>query len=187
MSRMDEITIRLARISDAPAIAGLDVETWRTTYAGVLSASYLVGLSERRREAGWRGVILREPRDVRVAVDAAGAVRGFGSCGPNRAHPLFAGEVFTLYVAPDWQNQGIGRRLLIALFRRLVTAGRRSTIVWVLRDNPARFFYERLGARQVSRRSLAVGGTAVEAIAYGWRDLPGFLATVSSEDREPEP
>jgi hypothetical protein len=57
----------------------------------------------------------------------------------------------------------------------------------VLRDNPARFFYERLGAQQVSRKSLAVGGMAIEAIAYGWRDLPGFLAAVSSEDRESEP
>ena len=106
------------------SIARLDVETWRTTYAGVLSASYLVGLSERRRELGWRSVILREPRDVRVAVEDGGAIVGFGSCGPNRGDRLFAGEVFTLYVAPDWQNQGIGRRLLIALFRRLVAAGR---------------------------------------------------------------
>lgn len=187
MSAMGEITIRPARAPDARAIARLDVETWRTTYAGVLSAAYLVGLSERRREAGWRGVILREPRDVRVAVDADRVIRGFGSCGPNRGDPFFAGEVFTLYVAPDWQNQGIGRRLLIALFRRLVGAGRRSAIVWVLRDNPARFFYERMGARLVSHRSLPVGGMAVEAIAYGWRNLPGFLATVASEDREPEP
>jgi ribosomal protein S18 acetylase RimI-like enzyme len=183
---MGEIIIRPARPGDARGIARLDVEIWRTTYAGVLSSSYLVGLSERRREAGWRSVILREPRDVRVAVDSIGVILGFGSCGPNRGDRLFTGEVFTLYVAPDWQNQGIGRRLLIALFRRLVVAGRHSAILWVLRDNPARFFYERLGAQQVARKSLAVGGAAIEATAYGWRDLPGFLAAVSSEDHEPE-
>lgn len=184
---MSEIFVRPARPADARGIARLDVETWRATYAGVLSVEYLVGLSERRREAGWRSVILREPRDVRVAVDAAGTVVGFGSCGPNREDRSFTGEVFTLYVAPDWQNQGIGRRLLIALFQRLVAAGRRSAVLWVLRDNPARFFYERLGGRQIRRKPLAVGGTAIEAIAYGWPDLPGFLAEVSSEDREPEP
>jgi len=184
---MGEITIRAARPADARAIARLDVETWRTTYAGMLSTPYLVGLSEQRRELGWRGVISREPRDVRVAVEPGGVIRGFGSCGPNRGDRFFTGEVFTLYVAPDWQNQGIGRRLLIALFRRLVAAGRRSAIVWVLRDNPSRFFYERLGAQQVSRKALPVGGAAVEAVAYGWRDLPAFLAAVSSEDREPEP
>jgi len=183
---MDQITIRSARPEDARSIARLDVETWRATYAGVLSASYLVGLSERRRELGWRNVILREPRDVRVAIGDGGVMLGFGSCGPNRSDRGFAGEVFTLYVAPDWQNQGVGRRLLIALFRRLVAAGRFSAIVWVLRDNPSRFFYERLGARQITRKTLAFGGSAVEAVAYGWRDLPGFLAAASSEDREPE-
>src|SRR5215467_14857858 len=187
MTPMGDVTIRPARPGDARGIALLDVETWRTTYAGMLSAGYLVGLSERRREAGWRSVILREPRDVRVGIDPTGTIVGFGSCGPNRGDQFFAGEVFTLYVAPDWQNQGIGRRLLVTLFRRLVAGGRRSAIVWVLRDNPARFFYERLGARQVSHRPLPVGGASVEAIAYGWRDLPGFLAAVSSEDREPEP
>ena len=187
MRAMGQITIRAARPADARGIARLDIETWRTTYAGMVSASYLVGLSERRRELGWRSVILREPRDVRIAVEARGAIRGFGSCGPNRGDRFFSGEVFTLYVAPDWQNQGIGRRLLIALFRRLVAVGRRSAIIWVLRDNPSRFFYERLGAHQVSHKPLVVGGSAVEAVAYGWHDLPGFLAAVSSEDREPEP
>ena len=183
---MGHIMIRPARPADARAIARLDVETWRTTYAGMLSTSYLLGLSERRRELGWRGVILREPRDVRVAVEPEGAIIGFGSCGPNRGDRFFSGEVFTLYVAPDWQNQGIGRRLMVALFRRLVASGRRSAIVWVLRDNPSRFFYERLGAHHVSRKALPVGGAAIDAVAYGWRDLPGFLAAVSSEDREPE-
>src|SRR5215831_15393858 len=186
MTVMGEITIRAARPGDARGIALLDIETWRATYAGVLSAAYLVGLSERRREAGWRSVILREPRDVRVAVDPSGEILGFASCGQNRGDRFFTGEVFTLYVAPDWQNRGIGRRLLIALFRRLVAAGRHSAILWVLSDNPARFFYERLGAQQVSRRSLAVGGSNIGATAYGWRDLRGFLAAVSSEDREPE-
>lgn len=187
MFPMNEITIRPARPGDASGIAGLDIETWRATYAGLLSASYLVGLSQQRRELGWRMVIDREPRDVRIAIDAAGAVVGFGSCGPSRGERHFPGEVFTLYVAPDRQNEGIGRRLVIALFRRLVASGLDAAIVWVLRDNPSRFFYERIGGRQVSRKPIAVGGKVVEAVAYGWRDLPGFLAAVANEGREPEP
>lgn len=184
---MDELVIRPARPGDAQAIARLDVETWRATYPGMLSASYLVGLSARRRETGWRMVILREPRDVLVAVDPAGEILGFGSCGPSRGERHFPGEVFTLYVTPDRQNEGIGRRLLIALFRRLVASGLDAAIVWVLRDNPSRFFYERLGGHQVGHKKIAVGGGPIEAIAYGWRDLPGFLAAVPSADREPEP
>jgi ribosomal protein S18 acetylase RimI-like enzyme len=184
---MNGIKIRTGRPADAAGIASLDVETWRTTYAGVLSVPYLVGLSPARREIGWRHVLSKEPGDVRVAVDPTGAVIGFGSCGPCRGDSHFQGEVFTLYVGPDWQNQGIGRRLLIALFSRLVSAGRSSAIIWVLRDNPARFFYQRLGGRQVSCRGLVVGGTTVAADAYGWPDLPGYLAALASRTSEPEP
>jgi ribosomal protein S18 acetylase RimI-like enzyme len=183
---MSEITIRAARPTDAAGIAAIDVETWRTTYAGVLPEGYLVGLSARRRAAGWTHVILKEPRDVRVAVDATGAVRGFGSCGPSRDDRRFVGEVFTLYVAPDWQNRGIGRRLLVALFSRLVASGRHSAIIFVLRNNPSRYFYERLGGKEVSRKLLDVAGTTVEGTGYGWRDLPSYLTTVASANGKPE-
>jgi ribosomal protein S18 acetylase RimI-like enzyme len=184
---MSEIIIRPARPGDARGIARLDVETWRSTYAGLLSPTYLVGLSPRRREIGWHYVIQREPRDVRVATAADGTLLGFGSCGPSRDDRRFAGEVFTLYVAPDWQNRGIGRALLLALFRRLVAVERPSALIWVLRDNPGRFFYERLGGRQVGRKFFSVAGTAVEAVAYGWPDLRGALAAAAGDGREPEP
>ena len=55
-----------------------------------------------------------------------------------------------------------------------------------MRDNPSRFFYERLGARLVRHKTLAVAGAVVEAVAYGWGDLPGLLAAASREDRESE-
>ena len=187
METMDEITIRPARPGDARSIARLDVETWRTTYAGILSTPFLVGLSTQRREIGWAAVIEREPRDVRVAVNEEGRILGFGSCGRCRGEPEFTGEVFTLYVAPDWQNQGIGRRILLALFARLVDQGCGSAIIWVLRDNPGRFFYQRLGGQQVQRKMFAVGGKRIEASGYGWRDLPSFLGTKAQADRSPEP
>jgi ribosomal protein S18 acetylase RimI-like enzyme len=187
MIAMNEIAIRPARSGDARSIARLDVETWRAAYAGILSTPFLVGLSTQRREIGWAAVIDREPRDVRVAIDAEGRVVGFGSCGRCRGEPGFSGEVFTLYVAPDWQNQGIGRRLLLALFARLVDQGCGSAIIWVLRDNPGRFFYQRLGGREVQRKLFAVGGKKVEASGYAWRDLPSFLAAKADADDPPEP
>lgn len=184
---MSAITIRVARPGDARRIARLDVETWRATYAGILATPFLVSLSTQRRELGWATVIEREPRDVRVAVDEDGNILGFGSCGRNREGAEFAGEVFTLYVAPDWQNQGIGRLLLIALFERLVAQGCNSAIIWVLRDNPGRFFYQRLGGREVRHKAFTVGGKRIEAAGYAWRDLPRYLGTSAQADRQPEP
>ncbi|HEX3862970.1 MAG TPA: N-acetyltransferase [Stellaceae bacterium] len=183
---MEDIRIRDARPGDAKRIARLDVETWRAAYAGILTTPFLVGLSTRRREVGWATVIEREPHDVKVAADSDGNILGFGSCGRTRGGAAFAGEVYTLYVAPDWQNQGIGRRLLLALFERLVSQGCGSAIIWVLRDNPGRFFYRRLGGSEVQRRNFVVGGKQVDAEGYAWRDLPTFLETAAQADGAPE-
>jgi len=184
---MSAITIRAARPGDARRIARLDVETWRAAYAGILATPFLVGLSARRRELGWATVIEREPRDVRVAVDDDGNILGFGSCGRNRDSAESAGEVFTLYIAPDWQNQGIGRALLLALFERLVAQGCGSAIIWVLRDNPARFFYRRLGGREIRHKTFVVGGKRIQAAGYAWGDLPRYLGTAAEADGRPEP
>jgi len=183
---MDEITIRAARLGDAGPIARLDVETWQATYAGILGAPYLAGLKPERRAIGWSNVIQRDAGSVRVAVNAAGEVVGFGSCGACRGERDFTSEVFTLYVAPDWQNQGIGRLLLLAMFERLAAQGHRSALIWVLRDNPARFFYQRLGGKEARRKLLPFNGGEVAATGYGWSDLPGFLSTIARADKASE-
>jgi hypothetical protein len=71
----------------------------------------------------------------------------------------------------------------VALFQRLVDTGHASGLLWVVRANPARYFYERLGGQQIMHRPIPVGGQPVEAIAYGWRDLSGALTrTAKSGD-----
>ena len=187
MSTTDEITIRAGRFADAGPIARLDVETWQATYAGILGTPYLAGLKTGRREIGWKNVLQRDPASVQVAVTGDGEIVGFGSCGKTRGDPEFSAEVFTLYVAPDWQNLGIGRRLLLAMFARLVAQGHCSVVIWVLRENPARFFYQRLGGKEVRQKLLPFNGEKLAASGYGWRDLPGYLATIAGAAGESEP
>jgi ribosomal protein S18 acetylase RimI-like enzyme len=171
-------TIRQARLADARAIGRIEVETWRSTYAGMLPDRVLLGMSEHRQTASWAGFLRHRPGDVYVAEQGAAAARiqGFGNCGPQREPAFgFAGEVYTLYVAPESQGQGLGRQLLLALFARLVHCGHRSALIWVVRANPARFFYERLGGKLVLNRSIPLGGEPVEAVGFGWRDLSALL------------
>lgn len=182
---MSEISIRTARLDDAGPIARLDVETWQATYAGILGTPYLAGLMPGRREAGWANLLRRDAASVKVAVNA-GDVVGFGSCGASRAEPDFTGEVFTLYVAPDWQNQGIGRSLLLAMFGRLIAQGHRSAVIWVLSENPSRFFYQRLGGKEIRRKLLPFNGSQIAASGYGWPDLPGYLSATARTNRASE-
>jgi ribosomal protein S18 acetylase RimI-like enzyme len=166
-------SIRSATARDVQAIAHVDIETWQTTYPGMLPDRLLISLDERQRAQQWLRFIAHRPGDAVVAFDEHDRVLGFGSCGPQRETTLpYAGEVFTLYVAPDFQGQGVGRQLLLALFQRLIRSGLYSALIWVLAANPARFFYERVGGRRVADRRLDMGRFGVPAIAYAWPDLP---------------
>jgi ribosomal protein S18 acetylase RimI-like enzyme len=172
------LSIRAANVADVRAIAQVDVETWRATYAGVLPDRLLIGLSERQRAGVWSRFITRRPGDTVAATDEHGTILGFGSCGAQRETDLpYSGEVFTLYVAPDHQGQGIGRQLLLSLFARLIRCGLYSAVIWVLAENPARFFYERVGGLAVARRRIDMAQNQVDAIAYAWTDLPDAIRT----------
>jgi GNAT superfamily N-acetyltransferase len=178
MDRDITFSVRPAQPGDVDAIARIEVETWRATYAGMLPDRVLLGMSERRQKGAWTGLVRFRPGDVVVVEDPEAGVVGFGNCGAQRDPSLpYAGEVFTLYVTPDAQNRGVGRQLIGALFDRLQHTGKNSALIWVIRANPSRFFYQRLGGKVILTRRIRVGGEPVEAIAYGWPDLAAFVAT----------
>ncbi len=175
--------VRPARLEDARAIARIEVETWRSTYAGMLPDRVLLNMSERRQTASWSSFLRHRPDDVMVAT-SGNAIIGFGNCGTQRDSTIrFAGEIYTLYLSPDRQGEGSGRALLNCLFQRLVQTGHATALAWVVKANPARFFYERLGGQQIMHRPIPVGGQPVDAVAYGWRNLTDALAkTAQSGD-----
>ena len=71
-----------------------------------------------------------------------------------------------LYVDPDRQGAGIGRRLMAALGRAALDAGCGRLELSVKTDNRARAFYERLGlARKGSWLPYAVSGDGLQELA----------------------
>lgn len=179
------IRIRRAARGDAAAIGRVHVETWQATYAGLLPDAMLVAMSDVRQSAWWSQLLADpgEARGVFVADDQEAGVVGFGSCGPVRDPPegldgreFRVGEVYTLYVEPDFQNLGLGRQLLGALFRQLKADRCDTAVLWMLAENPTRFFYEGLGGERVGERTDTMAGVDVEEIAFAWRDLAHPLA-----------
>jgi ribosomal protein S18 acetylase RimI-like enzyme len=178
------IRIRRATRRDAAAIGRVHVETWQAAYAGLLPDTLLAAMSDVRQSAWWSRLLSDpgEAKGVFVADDEELGVVGFGSCGPVRDPPegldgteTRVGEVYTLYVEPDFQNRGLGRRLLDALFRQLRADGCDTAVLWMLADNPTRFFYEGLGGARVGQRIDTMAGVDVEELAFAWRDLEAPL------------
>ncbi len=176
------IVIRRARLSDAPGIAAVHVASWRSTYAGLLPDGFLANLSVRRLKAFYEHQ-LRLGAGLFVAASygerGAPGVLGFASSGRSRDPGLAEGEVETLYVLDDYRDRGLGGELLRASARHLAQMGCRSMHALVLRDNPARFFYARMGGRCVAEGSTSVGGEAIGQSAFAW-DPIGTLLDVNA-------
>jgi GNAT superfamily N-acetyltransferase len=168
--------IRRARTGDAQAIARIEIETWQTTYAGILTDQVLLAMSPERLARRWTHEIRGASDSVLVWQGERRQLLGFGHCGRQRDGFLgYKGEVYMLYVLPDAQGLGIGRQLLSGLFETLVEQRLGSALIWVVRANPSRFFYERMGGKLVMQRRIPIGGQPVEAVGYGWTDLAAVL------------
>jgi len=172
---MTVVDLRKARHDDAAAIARLHVDTWRTTYAGMLPDGLLLKMSLERQTRMWERM-LQEGETVIVADDRRVGPIGFGSYGPNRSgRDEFSGEVYTLYVAPDHQSCGVGRGLLQSLFGALAREGHETALIWVLAENPSRFFYEAMGGHRIAERDTMMWGATVRELAYGWADIRAVI------------
>ena len=100
---------------------------------------------------------------------------------PRPPHPLGEGEIETLYVLDDWRDAGVGRRLIGAGAAHLAELGCRSAYCWVLRDNPSRWFYERIGGRVVMADSVRVAGMSLPQVAYAWNPIARLVAAFSPD------
>ena len=166
--------IRLARESDVAAIARVHVDTWRTTYAGLIPDELLARLNYERRESQWRSVLSNPDSTewVYVAEVGDGQIVGFVSGGPERSGDAeYKGELYAIYLLAASQGKGLGRALTRAHIQRQLEAGFTSMLVWVLAENPSCAFYEALSGQPVREKQEAVGDTILKEVGYGWTDI----------------
>ena len=168
----ENFIVRDALVADAAGIARVHVETWQAAYAGIVPDAVLAGLSIEQRTQRWQENISRQPPDHYCFVAAAGdgQVVGFASGGPElREDPYYKGELYALYVLPQYQGRGMGRALLQAGAAWLRQRGFSNMLIWVLKDNQAgRAFYAALGGRPVREMPIAIGGTLLQEVGYGY-------------------
>jgi ribosomal protein S18 acetylase RimI-like enzyme len=163
------IEVRRAKPSDAMAIASTHDEAWRGAYQGIIPGPELEKLVVRRGPDWWASAIRKGSR---IAILVFGdTVAGYANYGRNRARSLhYDGEVYELYLRPEFQGLGFGRKLFSAARRDLVQSGLNSLVVWALSDNqPAVAFYRTLGGKAVARSSEKFGTKILDKVAYAWQ------------------
>jgi len=163
------IEIRRARASDAATVAEAHDEAWRTAYQGIIPGAELRRLINRRGPAWWESAIRKGSR---IALLQFGdKVAGYANYGRNRARSLYYdGEIYELYLRPEFQGLGFGRRLFTAARRDLAQSALKSLIVWALSENEnAVEFYRALGGKAVARSSEKFGARVLDKVAFGWK------------------
>ncbi len=168
------IAIRQAGPDDAVGIGNVHVAAWRSAYAGILPEEYLAGLSAVRQAAYYQTGLMSG--HVAMVAEVTGRIVGFATMGRRRAG-LADGEIETLYVLDDWREQGAGRALMQGAAGRLAAQGCRSVFLWVLRDNPSRWFYQRLQGREIAHGETTVAGVRIPKTAYVWDPIDILLPT----------
>jgi GNAT superfamily N-acetyltransferase len=149
----EQITIRLATLADAEALARLHVRSWQWAYRGQLPDEYLDRMPEtmERRIEARRAQLADLPPDYRVWIaEQGGQMVGFAVTEPSRdadASPS-TGEVSLIYLEQEAAGKGIGRQLFAHAVEDLRQHGYAQAILWVLETNSrARRFYEAAGWR----------------------------------------
>ena len=170
------MNIRTANKEDAPGITKVHVASWQAAYKEILPEEFLKNISFERRLETWSKA-LDQPsgkHGIFVAVSDQEEIIGFATGGANRSNdkfPQFEGELYAIYLLSSAWGNGIGEKLTKSVVKKLVQDNMTSMLIWVLADNPACSFYEKMGGKIVGKSEIEIAGGYYKEQAYGWESL----------------
>lgn len=172
------IEIKKANLEDAQILADIHVASKCLAETGLVSDAYLQSLTVEDYVDKWQEWLGLDKSRTDIAY-CEGNPAGFISYGPIRTRlpsdrgmiPQYAGEVYALYVHPDYLRKGIGRHLLLSARKDMAENKMKSFLLWVLKNNDrAVKFYLAQGGEKVGKKQVEIGGKMVFESAVGWRE-----------------
>lgn len=162
------IQVRKARAADAERLAVIFAASWRLAYRGIIPHLHLERLVELRGPAWWTKSLDASGGGA-LALELAGEIGGYATVGRSRWPLSYKGEIYELYMAPEYQGVGLGEHLFEGARHLLDQHRLKGLLVWALTENEgACDFYRRRGGRPVARSHESYGSTKVPKLAFGW-------------------
>lgn len=186
------ICIRIAETGDAASLSRVHRASWFNAYHGVLNGRALREAIARRNENWWHSAVerltaetastggrfyggaTRARRSRLLVLEFDGQLAGYANFGTGRrSYPPYWisrwGEIFELYLLPEFQGLGFGRMLFQRVQKELKEMEHGPLIVWALEANiPATGFYQALGGEAFVRSHEMFGGTQAPTIGFRW-------------------
>lgn len=163
------IDVRRAEPQDAAAISEAHRASWLHAYAGIIPHKPLMQMVQRRDAAWWRKAT-RGPATLLV-LDVAGVIAGYATLGLNRARALPQdGEIYEIYLRPEYQGLGLGRMLFGESKRLLKSLGCEGMVVWCLEESEmAERFFRAAGGVDIAEGMEDFGETELKKIGFIFR------------------
>jgi GNAT superfamily N-acetyltransferase len=168
--------VRLANSFDALSISRVHIDTWHTTYRGIVPDDFLARMSYEMNARIWVQRLDNPDTEggevVFVCENEGNQIVGFAAGGPERSRICrHMGELYGIYVLEAFQRKGVGRRLVRATAERLLQNDMDSMLIWTLKDAPSCQFYEILGGKIVATKQIDIGGMEFQEVGYIWKNL----------------
>lgn len=169
--------MRTASAADVGLIAGLQVESWRDAYGGILDAGYLSGPIERERLAFWTARLARPtPSERAIVAEAGGRAAGFAFAVAGDG-ARWGTLIDSIQVRPCSKNRGVGSLLMRAVAGWSLGIHPGAGLhLWCYERNAAaiRFYEGRGGAIRDRTLYEPPGGGSAPCVLLHWPD-PGAL------------
>ena len=150
-------------------VARVHVRSWQAAYRGLLPAEYLDALKPEDRAALYTFESTDMAKPFTIVAEDDGFITGFATTAPARDADFEGwGELYALYVDPDFWGRGFGAELMKAARARLVEVGFQQAVLWMMKGNQrAERFYSLDGWEADGlMRSEIIWGVAVNELRY---------------------
>ncbi|MCD1632676.1 GNAT family N-acetyltransferase [Martelella mediterranea] len=160
--------VRPAEAADAEKIARVHWLAWQQVYAGILPHRALQDMISGRNIAWWKNAIASE--ETLLVLEVQGQPVGYASVGLNRVKALpQEGEIYEIYLLPEYQGLGFGRVLFAEARRLLASLGCKGTICWCFEAlDHAGIFFTALGGKPFAFAEEEHGGKVLGKVSYIW-------------------
>lgn len=186
------IKTRLASVEDASDLSKVHCASWLNAYSGILNGTALRESIAKRNPAWWRSAVEKlnaEPvsigqfyggrreaasRSQLLVLEYEKRIVGYANFGGSRRNypPQTAeswGEIYELYLLPEFQGVGLGKTLFNAARSHLKKMGHGALVVWALEANElGKEFYQAMGGEAFVRSHEIFGGSQAPTIGYRW-------------------
>ena len=167
-----DIKIREWNHTDAKDIASVQVSSWQSTYRGIISADYLDDLNDPekllQRIEKWSNILNDPDQRVFVALDTEKII-WFATCGKSTELEWYESCISSIYLLNEYQWNGIWSNLFRTCIHHLQSLGYQSMYIWVLADNPAKNFYEKMWGEYKKEIDALIGKETYKEYLYYWQ------------------